>query len=76
MSIDAVKAGKDVYCEKPISLTIRQGRAVVESVRRGGRIFQTGTQYRSIPTIREVCEFVRTGGLRPGEVRLHALGQV
>jgi hypothetical protein len=62
-AIDAVKAGKDVYCEKPISLTIHQGRRLVETVRRYGRIFQTGTQYRSIPTIRQVCEFVRAGGL-------------
>ena len=62
-SIHAVEAGKDVYCEKPISLTIREGRRLVEAVRRYGRIFQTGTQYRSIPTIRQVCEFVRAGGL-------------
>jgi hypothetical protein len=62
-SIDAAKAGKDVYCEKPISITIRQGRRLAETVRRYGRIFQTGTQYRSIPTIRQVCEFVRAGGL-------------
>ncbi len=62
-AIDAVKAGKDVYCEKPISLTIHQGRRLVETVQRYGRIFQTGTQYRSIPTIRQVCEFVRAGGL-------------
>lgn len=62
-SIDAAKAGKDVYCEKPISVTIQEGRRVVEAVRRYGRIFQTGTQYRSIPTIREVVHFVREGGL-------------
>jgi len=62
-AIDAVKAGKDVYCEKPISLTIRQGRWLVETVQRYGRIFQTGTQYRSISTIRQVCNFVRAGGL-------------
>ncbi|RPJ36202.1 MAG: gfo/Idh/MocA family oxidoreductase [Planctomycetaceae bacterium] len=62
-AIDAIKAGKDVYCEKPISLTIQQGRRLVETVQRYGRIFQTGTQYRSIPTIRQVCEFVRAGGL-------------
>ncbi|MBI4660588.1 MAG: Gfo/Idh/MocA family oxidoreductase [Verrucomicrobia bacterium] len=66
-SIDAATAGKDVYCEKPISLTIREGRRLVETVRRTGCVFQTGTQYRSIPTIREVCEFVRRGGL--GRVR-------
>jgi hypothetical protein len=63
LATDAVRAGKDVYCEKPISITVRQGRELVETVRRYGRIFQTGTQYRSIPTIRQVCEFVRGGGL-------------
>jgi len=63
LSIDAVKAGKDVYCEKPISLTVRQGRRLTETVRTYGRIFQTGTQYRSISTIRRVCNFVREGGL-------------
>ena len=62
-SIHAVEAGKDVYCEKPISLTIQEGRRLVQTVRRYGRIFQTGTQYRSISTIRKICEFVRAGGL-------------
>jgi hypothetical protein len=62
-SIDAAKAGKDVYCEKPITITVRQGRRLVEAVQRYGCVFQTGTQYRSIPTIRQVCEFVRAGGL-------------
>ena len=64
-AIDAARAGKDVYCEKPVSLTVRQGRELVNAVRRSGRVFQTGTQYRSIPTIRAVCEFVRAGGLGP-----------
>jgi hypothetical protein len=63
LAIDAAKAGKDIYCEKPISITVRQGRELAETVRRYGRIFQTGTQYRSIPTVRQVCEFVRAGGL-------------
>jgi len=62
-AIDAAKAGKDIYCEKPVSLTIQEGRRLVEAVRRYGRVFQTGTQYRSIPAIRRVCEFVRNGGL-------------
>ncbi len=66
-AIDAAKAGKDIYCEKPISITVQEGRKLVEDVRRYGRIFQTGTQYRSIPTIRQVCEFVRGGGL--GQVK-------
>jgi len=62
-SIDAAKAGKDVYCEKPISLTINQGRQLVETMRRYGRVFQTGTQYRSMRTIGKVVRFVRGGGL-------------
>jgi len=62
-AIDAVRAGKDVYCEKPVSITIEQGRRLAHEVRRYGTVFQTGTQYRSIPTIRAVCSFVRAGGL-------------
>lgn len=63
LSIEAAKAGKDVYCEKPVSLTIEEGRRLVDTVRRYGRVFQTGTQYRSIPEIRKVCQFVRDGHL-------------
>ena len=66
-TIDAVRAGKDVYTEKPVSVTIDEGRRLADAVRRHGRVFQTGTQYRSIPTIRQVCRFVRGGGL--GRVR-------
>ena len=44
-SIDAIKAGKDVYCEKPISITVREGRELAKAVKRYGRIFQTGTQF-------------------------------
>jgi hypothetical protein len=62
-AIDAARAGKDIYLEKPISMTIDEGRRVVEAVRRYGRVFQTGTQYRSITAIRQVCQFVRDGGL-------------
>jgi predicted dehydrogenase len=64
---DAARAGKDIYCEKPVSLTIQQGRAMADTVRRCGRVFQTGTQYRSNRTIGAVCRFVRSGGL--GRVR-------
>jgi len=66
-SIDAAKAGKDVYCEKPLSVTLREGRRLVETVQRYGRVFQTGTQYRSIPAIRQVCQFIRDG--RMGKVK-------
>lgn len=62
-TIDAVKAGKDVYCEKPISLSVRAGRQLVTAVHHYARVFQTGTQYRSTPVIRQICEFVRRGGL-------------
>jgi hypothetical protein len=62
-AIHAAQAGKDVYCEKPVSLTIHEGREMVNTIRRYARVFQTGTQYRSIPTIRQVCKFVRAGGL-------------
>jgi hypothetical protein len=63
ISAHAAKAGKDVYCEKPVSLTLRQGRELVEAVRANGRVFQTGSQYRSMQTIREAVAFVRSGGL-------------
>ena len=63
IAADAARAGKDVYCEKPVSLTIREGRRLAEVVRTYGRVFQTGTQYRTMPPVRRVCEFVRAGGL-------------
>jgi len=59
----AARAGKDVYCEKPISLTIREGRAMVEAVTRYGRVYQAGTQQRSCygGKFRRACEYVRSG---------------
>ncbi|GAG44478.1 unnamed protein product, partial [marine sediment metagenome] len=54
LAVEAARAGKDVYCEKPVSLTIQEGRQLARTLRRCGRVFQTGTQYRSIPTIRQV----------------------
>ncbi|MFZ2146164.1 MAG: Gfo/Idh/MocA family oxidoreductase [Sedimentisphaerales bacterium] len=60
-SIAAVKAGMDVYCEKPLSLTIRQARELSNTVKRYGRIFQTGTQQRSWREFRFACELVRNG---------------
>jgi len=62
-AIDAAKAGKDVYCEKPISLTIQEGRRLVEVVRRYDRVFQTGTQRHSNEIFRKVCQFIREGKL-------------
>ncbi len=63
LAMEAARAGKDIYCEKPVSLTVDESRRLVETVRRHGRVFQTGTQYRSIARIRRVCEFVRAGGI-------------
>jgi hypothetical protein len=62
-SVEAAQAGKDVYCEKPVSTTIEEGRLLAQAVQRYGRVFQTGTQYRSIPAIRKVCQFIRDGRL-------------
>lgn len=47
ISIDAMLAGKDVYCEKPLTLTIDEGKKICEVARRTGRVFQVGTQQRS-----------------------------
>ena len=59
--IESAKAGKDVYCEKPLSQTIKQARAMVDAVRRYGRIFQTGSMQRSDQRFRFACELVRNG---------------
>ena len=63
MSIEAMKAGKDVYCEKALSLTVAEGRAVCETVRRTGRVLQAGTQQRSDRRFRFACELARNGYL-------------
>lgn len=63
ISIDAVKAGKDVYCEKPVSMSVAQGRKLVEAVRANGRVFQTGSQYRSMKSLNPAIGFIRGGGL-------------
>ncbi len=60
-TIHACQAGKDVYCEKPLSLTIREGREMVKAARRHQRIVQTGSQQRSDAKFRRACELVRSG---------------
>jgi predicted dehydrogenase len=65
ISIAAVKAGKDIYCEKPISLTIYEARELAHTVRRYGRIFQTGTQQRSWREFRFACELIQNGFIGP-----------
>jgi len=67
-SIHACQAGKDVYCEKPMTLTVREGRAMVEAVRKHKRVFQTGSQQRSMEQCRFGCELVRNG--RIGKIQV------
>ncbi len=57
----AMKSGKDVYCEKPMTLTQREGRVLVDTARRCGRVFQTGSQQRSEYSFRKAAEMVRNG---------------
>jgi predicted dehydrogenase len=65
-SILAMRAGKDVYCEKPACLTMAQGQAVVETARRYGRVYQTGAQRLSEPHHVFAIEMARSGRL--GEI--------
>ncbi len=62
-AVEAMKAGKDVYCEKPLALTIREAQAIAEAARRYGRIFQVGSQQRSDYKFRFACELVRNGAI-------------
>lgn len=61
MTILAAKAGKDIYCQKPLTLTIHDGQEMIRAVRQHKRILQTGSQWRSNPMIRKACELVRNG---------------
>jgi len=61
LSILAAKAGKDIYCEKPFSLTIAEGRALVLATKRYGTVWQCGTQRRSNDSYRFVVDVVRRG---------------
>jgi predicted dehydrogenase len=63
MFIDACNAGKDVYVEKPLSLTVVEGRKMVEAAERTKRVAQVGTQRRSSPFLKEAADFVRGGGI-------------
>jgi predicted dehydrogenase len=62
-TVMAAQAGKDVYVEKPMSLTIAEGRAMVEAVRRYGRVCQVGLQQRSATEFQLACRLVREGAL-------------
>jgi predicted dehydrogenase len=72
ITIAAVRAKKDVYLQKPASLTIAEGRKVREAVERSGRIFQIGSQQRSSPQFRYAAELVRNG--RIGQLKTVKIG--
>lgn len=67
MAVRAAEAGKDIYCEKPLSLTVREGRAMVNAARKYDRVFQTGSMQRSWPEFRQAAELIRNGYI--GEIK-------
>ena len=72
LAVDAVHAGKDVYLQKPASLTIAEGRAMSNAVMASGRILQVGSQQRSWKQFHRACELVRNG--RIGEIKHVEIG--
>ncbi len=71
-TIEAARAGKDIFLQKPLSLTIQEGRLVSDTVRRYGRVFQIGSQQRSERRFRFGCELVRNG--RIGKIHTIKVG--
>lgn len=67
IAVDAAKAGKDIYCEKPMALTVAEGRAMVDATRKYDRVFQTGNMQRSWRNFRHACEMVSNGYI--GEIK-------
>jgi predicted dehydrogenase len=61
IAVAACAAGKDVYCEKPLSLTIREARQMVNAARQHNRVFQTGSMQRSMSEFHKACQLVRNG---------------
>src|SRR5688572_20888904 len=72
IAIEAVRGGKDVYLQKPASLTISEGRALSNAVHQTGRIFQIGSQQRSSPQFKYAAELVRNG--RIGQLKTVYVG--
>ena len=63
IAIDALRAGKDVYCEKPLTLTIDEGKQICRVAKQTGRVFQVGTQQRSSPLFLQAVALARSGRL-------------
>ncbi len=61
LAIMVARAGKDIYAQKPLARTIREGRAICNAVKRYGIVWQTGSQQRSDQNFRRACELVRNG---------------
>jgi hypothetical protein len=63
LAVAAMRAGKDVYCEKPVAITIREGQSLIQTSKRFGRVYQAGTQQRSEygGKFRLACELIRNG---------------
>jgi predicted dehydrogenase len=62
-TITACRAGKDVYCEKPLSITIKEGRAMVEAARKADRVVQVGTHRRSSTLYAKLAQVVQSGAI-------------
>ncbi len=75
ISLAAMRAGKDVYCEKPLTLTLREGRVLSDAARQLGRILQTGTQQRSNAAFRKAASLVRHGAIGDIKVVRARLGE-
>lgn len=63
ISVKAAEKNMDIYCEKPLSLTVKEGRAMVNAARKYNRVFQTGSMQRSWPEFRQTAELIRNGYL-------------
>ncbi len=68
ISVDAMEAGKDVYCEKPMIQKVDEGRKVIEAQKRTGRIFQVGSQYASALSFQKIRELLEQGAI--GELNM------
>jgi predicted dehydrogenase len=72
IAAEAARRGKHIYCEKPLSLTVADAKAVRGAVRQSGVVFQFGTQQRSTAYFRNACELVRNG--RIGQLQKIVIG--
>lgn len=63
MAVRAAEAGKDIYCEKPLALTVKEGRAMVDATRKNKRVFQTGSMQRSAKEFTQAVQLVQSGAI-------------